>query len=308
MRRKLIIAYILLLLNNLCYAGKIYSKAFGNKHDKPVIFLHGGPGNSSVYFEATTAQKLADQGFYVIIYDRRGDGRSVDKNAKMNFQEAIQDLADIYKIYDLKKANLIAFSFGGLVTAQFAQKFPEKVKSVTLVSALINQQQSYDNILANVLAIYKKQNDSIRVKQIAEIENMDKNSLEYRTACFKHASENGFFKLASPNALARQIYATYDTNPLIQNYIKNENAVPTFWKNEKLKNIDIQPIIKDLKKAGIKIFGLYGKQDGLYSQKQIWDLERIAGKGHIKYLENCAHTLFIDQQAEFLSSCKSWID
>ena len=308
MKRILIVACLFLLLTNVIYANKIYSRTFGKSNDIPVIFLHGGPSNSSVYFEATTAQKLADQGFYVIIYDRRGEGRSADKDAKMNFREAVQDLTAIYRMYNLTKANLISFSFGGLVTAQFAQKFPEKVNSITLVSALTNQQEHYDTILRNVTAIYKSNHDNIRIKQVSDIEKMDKNSLDYRTACFKHASENGFFKLKNPNNLAKQIYSTYDSEPLITNYVKNEAAVPTFWKNEKLKNINIQPILINLKKSGIKIFALYGKQDGLYSQKTMDELEAITGKGHIKYLDNCSHTLFIDQQAQFISSCKNWIN
>jgi len=308
MKRILIVACLFLLLTNVIYANKIYSRTFGKSNAIPVIFLHGGPSNSSVYFEATTAQKLADQGFYVIIYDRRGEGRSADKDAKMNFREAVQDLTAIYRMYNLTKANLISFSFGGLVTAQFAQKFPEKVNSITLVSALTNQQEHYDTILRNVTAIYKSNHDNIRIKQVSDIEKMDKNSLDYRTACFKHASENGFFKLKNPNNLAKQIYSTYDTNPLITNYVKNEAAVPTLWKNEKLRNINIQPILINLKKSGIKIFALYGKQDGLYSQKTMDELEAITGKGRIKYLDNCSHTLFIDQQAQFISSCKNWIN
>jgi len=308
MKRILIVACLFLLLTNVIYANKIYSRTFGKSNDIPVIFLHGGPSNSSVYFEATTAQKLADQGFYVIIYDRRGEGRSADKDAKMNFREAVQDLTAIYRMYNLTKANLISFSFGGLVTAQFAQKFPEKVNSITLVSALTNQQEHYDTILRNVTAIYKSNHDNIRIKQVSDIEKMDKNSLDYRTACFKHASENGFFKLKNPNNLAKQIYSTYDTDPLITNYVKNEAAVPTLWKNEKLRNINIQPILINLKKSGIKIFALYGKQDGLYSQKTMDELETITGKGRIKYLDNCSHTLFIDQQAQFISSCKNWIN
>ena len=48
-------------------------------------------------FEGTTAQKLADLGFYVIAYDRRGEGRSADPNATFTYNEAFQDLNAIYK-------------------------------------------------------------------------------------------------------------------------------------------------------------------------------------------------------------------
>ena len=305
--KKVLLVTFLFLSSLFVNAQTIYSKAFGNRKDKPVIFLHGGPSNSSVYFEATTAQKLADKGFYIIIYDRRGDGRSVDKNAKMNFQEAIDDLNGIYNQYGLTKATLIGFSFGGLVTGLFADKYPEKVQSIVFVSALISQQESYNTILQKTREIYLKNGDAANLKELDQIEKMDTNSLEYRTIVFKHASGNGFFKVEKPNELAKSIYASYDTDPLISKYVKNQQAVPTFWKNEKQKNIDISGKVKKLKDKKIPVYALYGKQDGIFSDKQILKMKNLVGNAHVKYLDNCSHTLFIDQQQEFLSSVQTWL-
>ena len=68
-------------------AQEIYSKTFGNPNHEPILFLHGGPGYNCANFEATTAQKLANNGFFVIVYDRRGEGRSKDTNAQFTFQK-----------------------------------------------------------------------------------------------------------------------------------------------------------------------------------------------------------------------------
>ena len=38
--------------------------------------LHGGPGHNSYDFEATTAKNLSNLGYFVIVYDQRGQGRS----------------------------------------------------------------------------------------------------------------------------------------------------------------------------------------------------------------------------------------
>jgi proline iminopeptidase len=285
----------------------LYSKAFGDRTNEPVIFLHGGPGNSAVYFEATTAQKLADKGFYVIIYDRRGEGRSRDKNAKMNFKEAFEDLNSLYKLYGLQKANLIGFSFGGLVTAQFAERYPEKIKSIVLVSALVSQQASYETILRTTRAIYEKNQDTANLQDLDRLQKMDINSLEYRTACFKHATQNGYFRLKNPDEAAKKIYSGYETDPLIRGYVKNDQAVPRFWKNEKHRNIDVRESLINVRDKKIKIYALYGKQDGLYADEQISDLRKILGRDHVKHLDNSSHTLFIDQQAHFLASVQSWL-
>ena len=150
-------------------AQTLYSRAFGRPQDPPIVFLHGGPGSSSVYFEATTAQQLAQRGFFVIVYDRRGEGRSIDSLARMNFEEAFTDLNQIYQIYKLTKANLIGFSFGGLIATQYAQKYPHMVKAMVLCSALIAQQQSYDTILRTTKAIYEQRNDTTNLQAGIEL-------------------------------------------------------------------------------------------------------------------------------------------
>ena len=308
MRAFLRLLITLTLLSNFTAKGQsLYSRAFGKPGDEPIIFLHGGPGSSAVYFEATTAPKLADEGFYVIIYDRRGEGRSKDSTARMNYEEFFEDLNTIYQKYHLSRAHLIGFSFGGLVTTLYAEKHPEKVKSIILASALVSQQASYNTILQSVGRIYRDRNDTANLAQIKTIREMDSNSLPYRTAVFAHASKNGFFSLPNPDLEARQMYSTYPTDTLVARYVKNERAVETLWKNETRRNIDVTPVLQTLKNGKIPVYAIYGKQDGLYSKKQIADLSHIIGKPRLIYLDNCSHTCFVDQQAKFIGALKAWL-
>ena len=99
-----IIVFLLCILTTQILNGQtIYSKAYGESENPVIIFIHGGPRGNSTLFEGTTAEKLAEKGFYVIAYDRRGEGRSIDTTANFTFQEAIDDLNNIYKKYDLIK-------------------------------------------------------------------------------------------------------------------------------------------------------------------------------------------------------------
>jgi proline iminopeptidase len=243
----------------------------------------------------------------VIVYDRRGEGRSKDENARMNFNEAFTDLEGIYEKYNLKSAHLLAFSFGGLVAAQYAQKHPDMVKSLVMCSSLVSQQQSYNTILASTKAIYGRERDSLNLNELNSIMQMDTNSLNYRTLVFKHASANGFFTLQAPNERAREIYDTYKTDSLIIHYTKNENAVSTFWHREVKHNIHITPELHYLRQRGIPIYALYGKQDGLFSSKQISNIKQVIGDKNVAYLDNCSHTVFIDQQLLFLSTVQTWL-
>jgi len=288
-------------------AQSLYSKAFGNKKNTPVIFIHGGPSGNSVQFEETTSQKLADKGFYVVVYDRRGEGRSADENAQMTYNEAFEDLNAIYKKYNLKTANLIGFSFGGLVTTLFSEKFPQKVTSIILVSSLISQQETYDHILSSVKKIYAENKDSVKLKKVIDVEKLDKNSAEYRGECFNLASENGYFKVARPDKEAKEIYKKYEASTLFQSNIRNKKSPGLFYKNERRNNIDIKPVLKNLQKKKVKIYALYGKQDGIFSSAQLNAVKDITGERHFKFLNNCSHYLYADQQKAFLTHIENWL-
>ncbi len=59
-------------------------KPLGIRSTRPCFFLHGDPGYNYASFEISTAPLLAEQGYYVIAYDRRGEGRSTGPNAEFS--------------------------------------------------------------------------------------------------------------------------------------------------------------------------------------------------------------------------------
>lgn len=106
--------------------------------NKSIIFLHGGPGYNCANFEATTVQKRAENGFFVIVYDRRGERRSKDNNAKFTFKQTVDELNSIYQTYGVKKSTLIGNSFGGVLATLFSENFPNKLESIILVGAPVS--------------------------------------------------------------------------------------------------------------------------------------------------------------------------
>lgn len=283
----------------------LYIKTYGNEKNKAIIFIHGGPSGNATLFEGTTAQNLADQGFYVIAYDRRGEGRSADPNAKFTYDEAFQDLNSIYATYNLKKAIILGHSFGGLVATLYTNKYPQNVSALVLAGALFSQQETYDHILDTLKKKYS--NDSAQLKRINIVENLNKNSADYRKKCFELAGENNFFKMPNPTAESKKLYADYEAGEFYKTNIRNKNAPLLFYQNEKQNNIDTRTILKKIKTAGVPIYGIYGKQDGIFSSAQIKSLKAITGEKHFAFLDNCSHYLFVDQQTAFLSKLKYWL-
>lgn len=285
----------------------LYIKTYGNEKNKPIIFIHGGPSGNSTLFEGTTAQKLADLGFYVIAYDRRGEGRSADPDAKFTYAEAFQDLNTIYRKHNLKKAVLLAHSFGGLVATLYTEKYPQNVSALVLAGALFSQQETYNHILDSVRKIYTKKNDLVMLDKVTLIENLNKNSAAYREECFELAGENNFFKIPNPTEESKKLYADYDSGIFYKTNIRNKNAPLLFYQNETQNNIDTRSALKKIKSKGVSIYAIYGKEDGVFSNDQINSIKNLAGQNHFALLDNCSHYLFADQQKQFLAYMKKWL-
>ena len=290
-------------------AQDLHVKTFGSSKNEPVIFIHGGPGSSASAFGITTAQRLSDSGFYVILYDRRGEGLSADEHALYTFKQTFEDLNHIYAKLGITKATLIGFSFGGIISTLYTEKYPAHVKSLILVSSLLSQPETYHTILRKSKAIYMAQNDTVKLNDILNIEKMNEGSFEYRAACFRHSSGNGFFSTKNKNELAKKLYAGLESDSAYAKLSahKSNASVIGFWKNEHYSNLSILPVLKQLKSEKMKIYALYGKDDGLFSSRQVVNLSQIVGKDKLKYLENCSHYLYTDQQDIFVSQLAMWL-
>ncbi len=306
---KLLFTVLLLASTLIVDAQNLYIKTFGNQSNTPIIFMHGGPGYNCASFEATTAQNLAYSGFFVIVYDRRGEGRSKDVNAKFTFEQSIEDVNSIFSEYKLQKATVIGHSFGGILATNFATAYPNKVQALVLVGAPMGLQSSFKNIISKSKALYLSKNDSLNLMYVGMLEKMDTASLEYAVYCFGHAMQNKFYNPKKPTEEAQKLYASFKTDTILTKYASKMTQEPTkgYWKNEHYTTLNISTTLQNLKTKGIKIYGLYGKEDGLYSTDQIMALQQITGDNNLKYLDNCSHSVFVDQQTEFINSLKMWV-
>ncbi|MFT3793265.1 alpha/beta hydrolase [Flavobacterium sp.] len=306
--QKIILLFLLALSFPIAQAQELYVKTFGKPQDKPILFLHGGPGYNSAGFEISTAQKLADQGFFVIVYDRRGEGRSVDTNARFNFEQTFSDINSIRTKYDLNQLNLMGHSFGGIVAILYAQQFPQNVGSVLLVSAPVALQESFATIQNASRKLYESKNDQVNLKYLDMLAAMDHSSMEYASYSFMHAMQNGFYTPRKPNDEAKLIYQQMAPNPNYKYVTAMTREAPMgFWKNEKYTTLDLTQNIRSLVSNKIKIFGIYGVEDGLYSVEQVEKLGQLIGKANLIYVENAAHNVFIDQQQTFWVSVKQYL-
>jgi proline iminopeptidase len=117
---------------------KLYYQTYGNSGKKPVIVLHGGPGNDFRYqlslMQRVDGYSLADDYFF-IFYDQRGAGQSRrhDREA-LNTTLMLQDLEEIADRYSpTQPIAVLGHSWGGTHAVQYLNTHPDRVKAAILI-------------------------------------------------------------------------------------------------------------------------------------------------------------------------------
>lgn len=290
-------------------AQDLYVQTFGDAHQPALIFLHGGPGYNSASFEATTAQRLSEEGFYVVVYDRRGEGRSERLPAEFTVEQSLADLHQLYRQLHLKKAVLLGHSFGGMLATLYAERYPKRVKGMVLIGAPMELSATFANIRARCTAIYKEKEDATNLYYMGLLEKMDPASIDYASYCFAHALQNGFYSPASPSPEASALYHKFASDPLLQQYgSKMTREAPLgFWKKEQYTTFNVLPHLETVLQQKTPVLALYGQEDGLFSEAQIQQLETFVGTAQLYYWKNCSHNVYIDQQSLFITTLKNWL-
>ncbi len=102
---------------------------------RPVVLIHGWPLSAQSWSEQVPA--LADAGYRVIAYDRRGFGRSDKPRGGYDYNTFAQDLAAVLDTLDLREVTLVGFSMGGGEVARYIKNHgQDRLRSVVFAAAV----------------------------------------------------------------------------------------------------------------------------------------------------------------------------
>src|SRR5262249_56126141 len=107
--------------------------SFTQGKGEPVVLIHGWLSSAGVNWALPGISGLLAKDFQVIALDVRGHGLS-DKPAKEEAYgpELVEDVVRLLDHLKIKKAHIVGYSMGGIITANFMVKHPDPVLSRTL--------------------------------------------------------------------------------------------------------------------------------------------------------------------------------
>ena len=115
-------------------------KEFGNPDGIPIVYLHGGPGAG----HSPDDHRVFDpKAFRIIIYDQRGAGAStpgggVKDNTPGNLAD---DMEVLRKHLGIDNWHVYGGSWGSTLALLYAEKYPAKVKSLTLYGIFLLREE-----------------------------------------------------------------------------------------------------------------------------------------------------------------------
>lgn len=102
---------------------------------RPVVLIHGWPLNADSWEHQALA--LAEHGYRVVAYDRRGFGRSEQPFTGYDYDTLADDLSAVIQTLELTDAALAGFSMGGGEVARYMSRHDGAgVKQAALISSI----------------------------------------------------------------------------------------------------------------------------------------------------------------------------
>lgn len=222
--------------------GEIWYRVVGGGSGTPVILLHGGPGNPSVYLKSLEA--LGDERV-AVRYDQLGAGYSdvVHDTALFNIHHFVEELELLRRHLSLDRMHLYGHSWGAILALEYYRAYAEHVASLTFAGETLD----IPAFAANVRALFQAMPDSL-----ARAVRLRAAGAPYDSSAFQAAMQEFRGHFTRSPVPAEQDTLRRLTNPEIAAYMLGTSP---FTPSGTLRQYDATPFLSRVKVPVLFIVG-----------------------------------------------------
>ena len=182
----------------------------------PIVFIHGVGLDHNIW-----DPQINEFDNTVLIYDILGHGRTPLNKEKISFDDFSDQIIDLIDELKFSKIHLIGFSIGSLIARNFATRFSDRLKSLTLLCSIFNRSDNEQKIVNE------------RFEQTKKDKKLTKDAL--------NRWFNKDFIEKNP-LISDKIFSILNNNNM-DNFIKVYSLFVNHKDNEKFENINVKTLV-----------------------------------------------------------------
>lgn len=277
---------------------EIYVEVHGEKNKCPVLYLHGGPGESCYDFSYYQAKTLSEF-VKLIAIDQRGVSRSelIEDDDAFGLDDIIEDCEELRKLLGIERWSLIGHSFGGYVALKYAYKYPSSVNKIIFEGPTFDFRLTTISLLEKTAQIAEKydiQNISEECLSLAKSNRSTKELVEGYLDLSYYLCEKRMeiYTYTFSNQTDYSVYTQEEWNDFDYNAevhydrLRDEGAIYE----------TLLPVIKEIQSPMLLLLGKY---DPVTCQKQIDAFKKNARYRKIFIFNNSGHTPHYEESKLF---------
>ena len=202
------------MINATASKGTFYK--LNQKEGIPIVFIHGVGLDHNIW-----DPQINEFDNTVLIYDILGHGRTPLNKEKISFDDFSDQIIDLIDELKFDKIHLLGFSIGALIARNFATRFSNRLKSLTLLCSIFNRSDNEQKIVSK------------RFEQTKKDKKLTKDAL--------NRWFNKDFIEKNP-LISDKIFSILNNNNM-ENFIKVYSLFVNHKDNEKFENINVKTLV-----------------------------------------------------------------
>ncbi|QIW18011.1 alpha/beta fold hydrolase [Bacillus thuringiensis] len=276
---------------------KIYVETHGNPKNNPVLYLHGGPGESCYDFSYHQAERLKGS-LFVIMIDQRGVCRSeeITEDEAFGLKDLIEDCEELRKVLQIEKWSVIGHSFGGYLALLYASKYPSSIEKIIFEGATFDFALTSRALLQKTGDLLKKYGKELAVEECVAYVSSNSSSEELLEA---------YIRLSTELEEKRMEIYNYKEDETDESLYSDEewevfsNRSKIHFDRLKLEGACHTSLLSKIKEVQNPMLLIVGKHDVVTCEKQIETFNKDARNGKYIVFEESGHSPHYEEANRF---------